>query len=795
MVEWLAPLIKPILELLGFTLPRAENKAKGFLQFLNSHQNLLAYNQHIEELCGTTNLIGLNKPVSIAQIYTRVLILDEPMANQRHTFSSLKTIKDADRITELIPKKDGIEVVKDPLNKRLLILGSPGSGKTTFLKQIALQASLGEFGDKVAVLITLKKWIDEKEIHLMDYLVKQFEICNFTDAKPTIERYLENGNLIILFDGLDEIYNESEKAKNIFREIDYFSSKYLNSQLVITCRTNELPHGFPKYTKVEIAKFGSEEISFFVENWFALQEMPNLVSLFLKEFQKSKNENLKEMAGIPILLSLLCIVFKHEQRFYQKQIEIYKKAVDILLSEDELNKLKDYSPDRSEIYLNLHLSNRKELFNKIAYHYSEKKQIFFEKEDIIKIVTDSLKSILKTGVYFDGLKILQGIETQHGILIERFKDIYSFSHRSFHEYFTANYFADKNRLVDLLTPRRILGGWREVILNTASVVDNADQFFEIFHNSINQMIGEDPKLRKLLKTANEKALTYPLETKISGIRFFYLYLIFIKDSSLDAKYDFYLARLFPKELSQIFNFFREITYQANYAFPSDAIFDLSDPIDYDLSITEETDKPFSRTDVVEVIKRDIEIERDRRKADIFHDLSEDRNNFVDRAIKQIQDLDISGSELIEKATKILTGTDIQITWECQLFMAKIIINKFYNKIKFRNAPTNISQKLHIFLKMLVLNCNDIEDKTLKRTLIKFKPLKENLTEQERKKIISAIDDSLFSHSFKINIKLNVAQEKKLVNYFEAYRLLLECLDLAVVTDRNVIENKILLSPK
>ncbi|MHC5831473.1 MAG: NACHT domain-containing protein, partial [Nostoc sp.] len=40
----------------------------------------------------------------------------------------------------------------------------------------------------------------------------------------------------------------------------------------------------------------------------------------------------------------------------------------------------------------------------------------------------------------DSERLLKSIEYQHGLLIERAKGIYSFSHLTFHEYFTAREF-------------------------------------------------------------------------------------------------------------------------------------------------------------------------------------------------------------------------------------------------------------------------------------------------------------------------------------------------------------------
>ena len=56
---------------------------------------------------------------------------------------------------------------------------------------------------------------------------------------------------------------------------------------------------------------------------------------------------------------------------------------------------------------------------------------------------------------------MKSIEAQHGLLVERAKGIYSFSHLTFQEYFTAQKIVNDQRLPDLvehITEKR----WREV---------------------------------------------------------------------------------------------------------------------------------------------------------------------------------------------------------------------------------------------------------------------------------------------------------------------------------------------
>jgi predicted NACHT family NTPase len=76
----------------------------------------------------------------------------------------------------------------------------------------------------------------------------------------------------------------------------------------------------------------------------------------------------------------------------------------------------------------------------------------------------------------DSEAVLKAIEAQHGLLVERARGIYSFSHLTFQEYFTARYFvesSDSQALENLsshITGKR----WREVFLLTTEMLPNAE---------------------------------------------------------------------------------------------------------------------------------------------------------------------------------------------------------------------------------------------------------------------------------------------------------------------------------
>ena len=80
----------------------------------------------------------------------------------------------------------------------------------------------------------------------------------------------------------------------------------------------------------------------------------------------------------------------------------------------------------------------------------------------------------------DSKAILRAIEVQHGLLIERARGIYSFSHLTFQEYLTARKIVassnseELHRALQQLATQITNPQWREVILLTSSMLPNAD---------------------------------------------------------------------------------------------------------------------------------------------------------------------------------------------------------------------------------------------------------------------------------------------------------------------------------
>ena len=108
--------------------------------------------------------------------------------------------------TSAVIRANALNVVTE--HDKLFILGKPGAGKTTLLKYITLMAAKGEI-DRIPIFVSLHDWA-QTGFSLIRYMERQFEICDFPDAEVFItDVLLKKGRAIVLFDGLDEVNEES----------------------------------------------------------------------------------------------------------------------------------------------------------------------------------------------------------------------------------------------------------------------------------------------------------------------------------------------------------------------------------------------------------------------------------------------------------------------------------------------------------------------------------------------------------------------------------------------------------
>jgi len=456
-----------------------------------------------------TRLLGKPDPVPLSGIFSDVYVLDRITARQRHHFDDLRN--DPDSPMRYAKRVAGLELIKTSNNRRLFVLGKPGAGKTTFLKYLLCEAAEGRL-NRVPIFVSLKEWSDTNQA-LLPYLLRQFELCGLPDAQAFIEAVLQTGEALLLLDGLDEVNAEGDKRNNITRQVREFVTQYAKTDCIVTCRNAAIPEfafgSADPFSYIELADFTPSQVKTFISKWFSRDAAT--LAKFETAFYKDENKRLHELSNTPLLLSLLCLNFEGTLDFPPQRHEIYTEAIEVLLKRWDATR----SIQRDTVYKDLSLERKRQLLAFIAYQTFEKGELLLKQEHLCTLIVSFFER-LNLSELPDGEAVLKAIEAQHGLLVERAHQIYSFSHLTLHEYFAALYVKNAPtaaHLQALLTMEHVLDSrWREVMLMVANMLAEGDEWAKRFLATLHRPIQQDPDLMRFLDWARlkgaERAISY-----------------------------------------------------------------------------------------------------------------------------------------------------------------------------------------------------------------------------------------------------------------------------------------------
>ncbi|WP_310481126.1 NACHT domain-containing NTPase [Chamaesiphon sp. VAR_48_metabat_403] len=511
----------------------------------------------IQTKCGTMRVLDMTQPIDLNAIYTNVNILEKITGRQRLELQELLqscSLENYDRFS-----LSGVQEARIPaleaIDKytKLMILGKPGAGKTTFLKYVALQCIEGTFKPQlIPLFITLKDFAEvDNQPSLFNYITQLFKsygieprtkiqkgLCNSVlyGSATNIELLLLQGRFAILLDGLDEV-RESD-SKRVLQQIQDFSDRFAKNIFAITCRIAAKEYTFEKFTEVEVADFDNRQIATFTKQWFQTKNDPIKAENFIKKLKEEPS--IRELASSPLLLILLCLIFGESGSFPSNRSELYKEGLDVLLKKWDAKR----NIERDRVYKQLSLKRREDLLSQIALDTFEKGNYFFKQKEAEHHITQYIRNLPDANTAEDALKldseaVLKSIEAQHGLFVERARGIYSFSHLTFHEYFTARKIvlsANSDILIQKVASYITDKRWREVLLLTCGMLENTDLLLKAMKQNIDSILSQDEKLQRLLKLIEQKSSSIKNSYKPAAIRSFYMSL-----NLSNQKFEFDLA--------------------------------------------------------------------------------------------------------------------------------------------------------------------------------------------------------------------------------------------------------------
>jgi predicted NACHT family NTPase len=459
---------------------------------------------------GMIKVLKISKPMNLESIYINVkcledLVRDYYEENLENKYRESKQRRFSFRDNE---KQDGLVFANQ--EQYLMVFGGPGIGKSTFLRKIGLEALKGNQGSYqhhlTPVLLELKNF-KETQINIQTLIEEEFRICGFPNIEKNIRKKLEKGELLILLDGLDEV--PSDNISDVVKKIQDFVDLYDKNRFVISCRT-ALQKRFNRFTNIEIVEYDDQQIQSFIKNWFSfeLKENNRTGQNCWELLQKEEYKSAKELCQTPLLLTFLCVIYQKKQSFPTDRSNLYQEALELLLEEwAKYNDLQEHRSIDKKMNINLSVKIEKLLLSKIAYDNFLEDKLFFWKEDIVNQLEYNLQETLNFSQNPDGNKVLKTIEIEQGILVERAKNQYSFSHLTLQEYLTARYIVEndlyENIVKNYLTETR----WHEVFLLISGLLrGKVDQLFKADH----LLLAMEKEAARYLKTSLGKSKLVPI---------------------------------------------------------------------------------------------------------------------------------------------------------------------------------------------------------------------------------------------------------------------------------------------
>jgi NACHT domain len=427
------------------------------------------YTKYCREIYRNMRILAMAKPVELQRIYTEVRIVDQIKHRQSKTEKQIidNILQGKAESSETLPAFDVTRTTQ-----RLVLLGRPGSGKSTFLKYFLLQQLNIEDHhlDKIPILIPLNQIQHDKKT-IFTRICGILEYCGIEFAAGLAEKLLETGKFRLLIDGLDEI--RQADRNQIIGEIDALMKRYRDCGFVITCRSSAYEFWFGDCHHYEIEQFSETSIAAFISKWF--QEEPDK-GLELRRLVIS-NPRLRDLCSNPLMLTIVSIGFDSGIDVSNNRAEIYKDAIDALLKRWDASR----SVYRENVYKSLTSKRREDLLADLATKTFIENQVVFSDRRAEAIVRDYIATMPESAdgeVIEDSRGVLNAIETQHGLIEKRALSFWVFAHLTFQEFFVARYLAARDpdlrsRVVKQFIDRP---DWREVIVLTASLLPNADEF-------------------------------------------------------------------------------------------------------------------------------------------------------------------------------------------------------------------------------------------------------------------------------------------------------------------------------